>query len=547
MKEKTGVHFPAAIRAFGSLAFGMALLIASCANPFEKSGSASSSGGTGSLALSLGEQASSKSIVAGASDFWNAIQAYTVTLTSTSDVSVTFSKSFSSTAGTTAGTISCSMSGIAVGTYTIAVNVYSDTARTTQIGSGSGSSSVTITSGGTASESVALTFTQSASTGGFSLTLQWPKTTGYSYYRAVLDGSTIVQDTSSCTTYDSGNTYYSTTLSKSGLAGGKHILRLYFGSSSSLGLGPFAESLTIWDGVTSTQWVDSSGSLASTLTLSASDFGSNDANLASLVFSTASYLSSFTPGTYIYSYSTSPSGSFTATVTADSAAQSLSYNYNGVEGSWSSISGDVFTTAALTPSGANDLTIIVTAADRQTKSYYSVSSNLLTNPTWASGTVSNDLSTLSISPWTVTLADASNGWTWASITSGPLAGCYGCVGTYTWATISNTEILVTDATEGQVITFSVYTLGDYCNPTLLTMGMDLYDAGGTLVTTVTNGTQGSPVTIALNEVWTQYSVSYTVPGGITIHSVTVSAGRKDTICWGGDYGGWLARPSLVVQ
>jgi hypothetical protein len=320
---------------------------------------------------------SSKAIVAGNNDYINAINnvnAYKVTVSS-----VSAGSTYTNTTVINGGCTITITEIVAASDYTVTVMGYSDTAATKQVALGT-ASSVAVTTGSTTPVTVTLSFTQSAAAGasnagGFSLNIQWPLSTGLQYVYATLDGSTAVTVSSLSTSADP----YTATLSASSLAGGVHTLDIYFKTSSSatVVVGPYIESVNIWDGVTDHMWADSSGALSGTLTLGSTEFASTDADLTGISVS-GTPLSGFAKGTL--NYNNTPSAAFTVTVTADSSGQSLSYSFNDTAGSWASVSGNTFTSASLTPGGANTVKITVTAADRKTTQTYCVTAGtLLTN------------------------------------------------------------------------------------------------------------------------------------------------------------------------
>jgi hypothetical protein len=323
---------------------------------------------------------SSKAIVAGSGDYttaFNAIAAYKITVTS-----VSASSTYTSTSVTSGA---CTITGIvAANDYRVTVMGYSDAAATKQVALGT-ASSVAITTGSTANVSVTLSFTQSAAAGasnagGFLLPIQWPVSTGLAYIHVTLDGTALADP--SVTT---GTTYYTATLSASSLKGGVHTLDIYFKTSSSatVVVGPYIESVNIWDGVTDSMWADTNGSLNATLTIAASEFSSADASLSSLTLSSATLSPTFSAGTTSgYSVTGLSGSSFSFVATAVSGSQNVTYTWNGTAGSWASINGSTFTSSSLTPvsmAGLNTLTITVTAPDRQTTQTYAF------NPLIASG------------------------------------------------------------------------------------------------------------------------------------------------------------------
>jgi hypothetical protein len=390
--------------------------------------------GQGSLSLSISSPSSSaRAIVPSASDYASTIKSYKITVTGNGNT-------YKSTTVTTVSSTSvlCTMQDIAAGSYTISVAACGDAASTILVATGS--SSVTITAGATQSAAVSLIFTQSAvagatNAGGISLPISWPTSTALSYVYAVLDGATGSPIVPAVTT----GTAYSATISASKLAGGTHLLAIYFRSTSSSGttLGPYYESVYIWDGVTDTTWADSSGGQQTSLSFTADEFASSNAKLAGLSCATTdatpasiALSPAFAAGTTSYSLSTGfTSTAFAFSATAVVGSQDLSCTWNGTTQPWSSITGSTytFTVSSLTlTAGTNTLAIIVTAPDRQTTQTYTVTVSCgaagitispPTNPTYlglgfaASASIIQGQS-FALETGNTTLADITSGWTW---------------------------------------------------------------------------------------------------------------------------------------
>jgi sugar lactone lactonase YvrE len=120
-------------------------------------------------------------------------------------------------------------------------------------------------------------------------------------------------------------------------------------------------------------WADPNGALHDTLTLTADEFASSNANLAGLSVTNAALSPSFAAGTTSYSLSNFSANAFTFSATLVSGAQNLSYKWNSAAGTWSSVVGSAFTSQSLSfVSGSNDLQITVTAPDRQTSTTYAI-------------------------------------------------------------------------------------------------------------------------------------------------------------------------------
>jgi len=348
------------------LLLGCLTSFVACPVPFVQPTSSSSGipSGTSTLTLSVGPQAS-RAIVAGSTDYFGAIQAYKVTV----------SKTGNTYTSTTVSAGVCTITDIVAGSYTITVQAYSDVGSTTEIAQGT--TTATLYAAATTSASVTLSFTQSASSGGFSLPIQWPLSTGFAYIYATLDGTAIAVPTVTI-----GATY-SATLSASALSGGAHVLGIFFKTSSAATtvFGPYLESLNIWDGVTDRMWADPSGNLLSTLSFGSDDFVSPDATLAGLSFSGGPTLATaFNPTTYGYNFT---GGSLTAgisypfTISAQAANQGVSCTFNDVACPLTASSPTTLTGSFTAVSGNNTLKITVTATDRKSTQTYVVTTAVL--------------------------------------------------------------------------------------------------------------------------------------------------------------------------
>jgi The GLUG motif. len=359
-------------------------LLAGCANLL------AAGSGKGSVSLSISNPgSSSKAIVPSATDYSSAEKSYLITVSGNGN---TYTSS-SVTGGV------CTITGIAAGSYTVSVAAYCDAVtRTTgtQIASGS-ASSVSISAGSSTPVSITLSFSHAAAAGatnagGFSLPIAWYSSATLPYVYARLDGASgaIVASATG-----SAGSPYTATLAASGVAGGAHSLYIYFAASSAAttSIGPFVESLNIWDGVTDTMWADSNGNLQPTLTLYGSEFAGSDTTLAGISVSSTT-VSGFSASTYTYSYpiSLSASTAYPVTVTTSSANQNVTCTLDdatavSLNATSSTILSGTFTTAS---SGPNTLKFVVTAADRKTTQTYCVTAaTLLTSGTVSSALNSN--------------------------------------------------------------------------------------------------------------------------------------------------------------
>jgi len=346
-----------------SLLISLAAVCAfACSNPFRAR--ASSGGTSASLTVSLSVP-TARTIVASSADFGAAISTLSIEIVDSTGTTVVtptgivYSSGFTKTYGS-----------LTQGNYTITVRAYDST--DTEIATGS--SSTTLTAGATQTVMVNLSFSQGASSGGFSLGFQWPLVTGLAYVSATLDGVAMTDPV-----VTSGATDYSATVAASSLAGGSHTLCLQFKTSSASATvyGLYVESVNIWDGVTSHSWLDSSGACVGTRVFASTDFFNANANLGGLSIQDGSTSGAvipigFSSGTTAYSLYVAPStSSIVFTPTASIAGQYISYSWTGA----STVSGDQVSgtsSAALpfSPTLADTLAITVRAPDGvSTKTY----------------------------------------------------------------------------------------------------------------------------------------------------------------------------------
>ena len=356
-----------AARLFATLGLILGCLACFVACPVPFTQPSASSGGASSLKLSVGPQ-SSRTIVAGSSDYSSAIVAYMVTI---SNVDHTYT-STTVTAGV------CTITDMIAGSYTVTVQAYSDAGRTTQIALGT--TTVALSSAATKNASVTLSFLQSANSGGYSLQVAWPVGTALPYVCARLD-STVAAYTPVQGTSDGTN--YRATIAASNLSGGAHVLYLYFkaSSASTTLYGPYVESLNVWDGVTDKMWADPSGNLFSTLSLGAGDFFNPDATLAGLSISGGpSLTTAFSPTTYAYNFtggSLTTGTSYPFAIATQSASQIVAVALNGTNCPLSATSPTTLTGSFTAVSGLNTLAVTVMATDRKTSRIYAATTGLI--------------------------------------------------------------------------------------------------------------------------------------------------------------------------
>lgn len=399
------------------LAAASLFVCSGCANIFGKSGSAS-------LAVSF-SATSAKTVSASASNLLASISLLAIAIKDSGGTSV--ASATVSGAGATK-----TFSSLAAGSYTVAVNAYASNGDLVA----TGSQAATISADATAAVTVSLTFGSSTGTGGFSLPITWPASTGLGYVYATLDPASSATSATISSLATSADPY-SATLSASGLAAGTHLLYIYFKADATASSydGPFIESVNIWEGATSTSWLDSSGTELSSRSFSASDFAGDNASLSGLGVSNAADASAlsttpaFSASTVSYALSSGFTGtsiSFVATGVVGS--QNLACSWNGSAQSWSNIVGSTYTFTASglqLVSGLNTFTVTVTAPDKRTTKTYTVtvscgaSAISISNPStsyagmgFASSASITQGEAFCLAPTNATLAAITSGWTW---------------------------------------------------------------------------------------------------------------------------------------
>jgi hypothetical protein len=284
------------------------------------------------------------------------------------------------------------------GVYTAAVNARNGVGAL----AGAGSLGFVLMAVGNQTVTVPLSFAQTAAgTGSFSLPIRWPTATNFTYVRATLNGAALPDPAVGISGVN-----HTATLIAAGLSGGRYILDIYFrpNGASAVEVGPFTETVNIWDGVLSARWIAPNGAGAAERLFAATEFPDSTAALAGLALTAPAIDIGFTAGDFDYSFFNSTAASLAFTVTPTNPRQSMSYTWNGVPGVWAGVSGYAHATGdlAVDAGNVNTLSVVVTAPDRQTTRTYTVTvdTNIAsfnwTAPEWNfTGTVSAaDLTTI---------------------------------------------------------------------------------------------------------------------------------------------------------
>jgi len=287
----------------------------------------------------------SRSVVA---DFAGNIDSYYITLTSDSGYTTR-------TQSVTTG--SATFSDIETGSWDVSVSA--------KIGSaivGTGSLSNQTIGTGTNNITVTLSYSQTG-TGGFSLVVWFPASTGIDSVTGVIESSTLTP----AITTASDTSYNKVTFSASGIAGGSHDLVMTFKNGSTVS-GVFREAVNIWDNITSDKWLASDGSLSSERVFSADEFYNKNAKLSDLVLSQGSL--SFSSDTTTYDAGTIGGSTLTVTATDSVDGQYIQYMLNS--GTLTELQSGTASGSITLSEGTNTVVIKVTAPDKQTEKEYTI-------------------------------------------------------------------------------------------------------------------------------------------------------------------------------
>lgn len=431
------------IRSIAPIVLGC-LLLFNCQNPFGAKPDRSS-GSSASLTVSITAPAA-RTVTATASDYEAVISTLAIEVDDSSGATFTTPSNIAYSSGVT-----YTFQQISPGACTITVNAYDSSDAL----SATGSRSVTIAADSTQSVTVPLSITQSASTGGFSLAIRWPLSTGLAYISATLDGVAIAAPT---VTADAAN--YSATLAKTNVQGGSRRLAISFkaAAAATTAIGPFLESINIWDGVTSSQWVDSSGNCVTERVFDASEFASGDCSLVGLSLSGGPVLApTFNSSTCTYAFSGAALVAGTTygfTLQSRSGSQVVTCAFNGTDRPLTEVSPTISNGSFTAISGSNTIEVVVTAADRQSKRTY----KLITAAPIAS---SADLAMVSadLSGSYYLVSDITIPGDWTSIggsTSSPFTGVFNGAGhTITYSTTTATGFFFAIGSSGVIESLGV--------------------------------------------------------------------------------------------
>ena len=149
------------------------------------------------------------------------------------------------------------------------------------------------------------------------------------------------------------------------------------------------------------------------------------------------------------------------------------------------------------------------------------------------------------------MADGGSGWVRGP---GLSAGSIAIYSSYEWCTHSQTIDLAAQGfsqaqleNAGTIFTFNEWLAGDYMVNGFAYFTMELLDADGNVLATVSDGDSGTPLSVAALQAWAQHPLSYTNAGMKPIRKVRVLGAGKDYPGWYGDYGPVFTEPSLLVD
>lgn len=369
MAKRFGIAAPAIV----ALLLGTVMLVSGC-NLFGLK--PDGNGQTGSLRLTLaGMNAGSRSVVADPTLI--IIDSYLITLESHDGHAVR---------NLTSSTSPLTVADLELGTWDIKAHAIQDSGI---VAYGEALNQL-VTTDGPLTVTINLSMTQDG-TGGFSLPVTFPASTGIDYVRGTLswlDGTvvgspllpaiTAVGEDKSCV------------FAMSDVPSGAYILSMDFrrGGETGTPAGVFGEAVNVWDNVVSDRWVDpETGNLVDSRVFAAAEFFSGNANLSEVLFQAGGsdlvLDPSFTSLQELYSTQgpANPSASFTLKAMQSIAGQTLSYRINS--GDWTNLINNT-STALDVGTGTSNITIRVLAPDRVTEKAYTF------NLTWQPDTTPPD-------------------------------------------------------------------------------------------------------------------------------------------------------------
>ena len=153
--------------------------------------------------------------------------------------------------------------------------------------------------------------------------------------------------------------------------------------------------------------------------------------------------------------------------------------------------------------------------------------------------------------WTV-VANGGSGWYVGTGYGSTLPGSsYPFATSYGWDVRSQTIDLLADGfTTAQLDSAPTISISDWVRGYIVNgsyfMNVQLEDAGHNVITSWSDGSQGSPLTISASGGWTEVTGSLQNYGS-SLRYIVFEDGGKDQAGWGGNYGATFDASSIIVQ
>ena len=313
---------------------------------------------TVNIAVSFSGEGYSRTVVP---DFTSAVDAVNVTLTSNDGFGTR-------TASSSASPWTVMFTGIPLGSYDVAVEVFSNGVL---IGTGNVENRL-LEEGGALGLTIPIAFSVQGALGDVAFTISFPVSTGIDYVRGSIEETAA--DQAPQLTAEAGLNRVVFTFA--GLPTGTYSMVLTFRRGGETGTiaGIFREKLVMRNGFSSAWWLDANGELVSERAFVADEFLESDVSLSALAVDGVLPFADFFSAITVYDLGVIPDIASTAFTAGSSVpGQYLTYSWNGgipveiVPGVPSS---------ALPTMGDNELEILVRAPDRQTVGTYRVTFTL---------------------------------------------------------------------------------------------------------------------------------------------------------------------------
>ena len=238
---------------------------------------------------------------------------------------------------------------------------------------GSGSASLSLAAGGRSTAKVQLAYSQSL-TGNLDFTIAWPASIASSASGSI-SGYALTTSIGSDTLL-SGVSCHQARFTCSSLASGSHVLEITFTNEVGTIVGYATEAVNIWDGITSDEWIDAKGELASSRAFSAAELFDSTVSLASLslIGLSAAYNESAPEDLEASTSLLAVGGAIGFTPVQNVPGQGIAYSWNSSPDtaiSSGANSGDLAVIASATD-GANVLEIRVTAPNGSDAKTYTI-------------------------------------------------------------------------------------------------------------------------------------------------------------------------------